>query len=342
MRSSCGSPWTSARSPPSRGRFRSSWSGSLLADRLADLSFRALTSALAALPDASARSLGRGIGNLARSLLGVRRKVVEDQIAAAFPERDAAWVLDTARRCYRHFGEELAVTAGGASRIEAALDTVRDPYPAREVLAAAVAGGPGAVMVTGHFGNWELAGAYLARLGFPVTAVIQRQGGPAGAALERLQGRLGFDLAYRDASPRALLRALAAGRMIALVADQHAPRGGARIDFLGRPAWTTLGPARLSMTAGAPLFFAALVREMEGYRVQLERIAPADEAGAWDRPAGREERRARELALTRRWSGALEAAIRQRPAQYYWFHRRWKDGPPSAADGGTTPGGAAY
>lgn len=128
-----------------------------------------------------------------------------------------------------------------------------------------------------------------------------------------MRARLGFEVAYDDTSPRSLIRRLRSGHVLALVADQHPPRGGERLDFLGRPAWTTVGPARLCQTADVPLFFAALLRDGNGYQTVFEEIEPASDDGG-DAP----------IALTRKWLRVLEGGVRARPEQYFWFHRRWK------------------
>ncbi len=265
-----------------------------------------------ALPDGAARLLGRSLARAAYGVLRIRRSVVEDQLFDSFPERDVRWVRETARACYRHFGEEFSVLAGGPRRVEAALAGADQATEIREVLEAALTTHGGAILVTGHLGNWEVAGAGLASLGLPTTAVVKRQRG-SDRRINALRTRFGLEVAYRDDSPKVLLRALRQGRVVALVADQHAKRGGIQLDFLGRPAWTTLGPARLCLAAKVPLFFGVAVRDRGRYRGVFEEI---------DRRPTSEE--APRVQLTRRWLAALEGAIRTWPEQYFWFHRRWK------------------
>ena len=117
----------------------------------------------------------------------------------------------------------------------------------------------------------------------------------------------------RDAAARPALDALRSGRLLALVADQHTRLGSAPIDFLGRPAWTSLAPARLCLAADVPLFFAALVRDPSGYRIVHEEI-DGRRSGAGADP----------VEVTKGWVRVLEREIEQRPEQYFWFHRRWK------------------
>ena len=258
-------------------------------------------------PEPLALAAGGALGALSGSLR-IRRHVAESQLAASFPDARAEWLRETVRACYRHFGRETAVLMGGEPRLGRSLGRVVDArsLAARLRVAAALRGG--AVVVTGHLGNWELGAAAVRSCGIPVVAVAYPQRGGAARHIDAMRSRMGLTVLYRGAGAgRGALRALQSGGVVALVADQHAGHGSAPVDFLGRPAWTSLGPARLSLAAGVPLFFAALVRDGHEYRLLHEEIQ-------CDAP----------LAATRRWIRALETQIRRRPAQYFWFHRRWK------------------
>ena len=202
---------------------------------------------------------------------------------------------------------------GRPSRIERALSRVADEAGLGPRLRTAVAERGGAVVVSGHLGNWELGGAAVRALGVRVTTVVQRQRGAFGRRLGELRARLGLDVLDRDAAARPALDALRSGRILALVADQHTRSGSAPIDFLGRPAWTSLAPARLCLAADVPLFFAALVRDPSGYRIVHEEI-DGGRSGAGVDP----------VEATKGWVRVLEREIGQRPEQYFWFHRRWK------------------
>ncbi|MYA32318.1 MAG: lysophospholipid acyltransferase family protein [Gemmatimonadales bacterium] len=286
--------------------------GRRLADALVDGGVTGLHLGLRAAPEPVALAAGRTLGALCRDPLRVRRRVVDAQLAASFPAATPHWVRDTARACYRHFGREAALLMGGPPRIERTLSRVTDEAGLGPRLHAAIAERGGAAVVAGHLGNWELGGAAVRALGVRVTAVVQRQRGAFGRRLRDLRARLGLDVLDRDAAARPALDALRSGRILALVADQHARRGSVPIDFLGRPAWTSLAPARLCLAADVPLFFAALVRDPTGYRIVHEEID-----GAGSRPGDPAE-------VTKRWVRALEREIERRPEQYFWFHRRWK------------------
>ena len=293
------------------GRGRSG--GQRVADALVDGAVTGLHIGMRAAPEPVARAAGRTLGALSFRPLRVRRAVVDAQIAASFPAATRGWVHETARACYRHFGQEAGLLMAAPSRIERLLSDVVDEGGLGPRLRRAIKDRGGAVVVAGHLGNWELGGAAVRALGVHVTAVVQRQRGAFGRRLRDLRARFGLDVLDRDSAAKPALDALRSGRVVALVADQHTRRGSAPVEFLGRPAWTSLAPARLCLAADVPLFFAALVRDASGYRIVHERIG-----------CGRRDATAEPIEFTKGWVRVLEREVEQRPEQYFWFHRRWK------------------
>lgn len=289
-----------------------------MAELLEYLGARAAVGMARALPPKVAERIGTGLGAAAHRS-GARRDVVRKQIAAAFPGRAAEWVERQTAACYRHFGREAFVTARLARDGDSVPQRVEADATAERWIGR-MAAGEGVVVVTGHLGNWELAGTYLAQRGVPLSAVVKRQrNGRFDAWLADTRRRLGMDSIYMD-DARVLPALLARGRTVVLIADQDARSRGLAVTFFGRPASTFRGPVRLALRTGAPLVFASLVRNGDRYRLTAETMH--EESAA---PAAYPTREA-ELELTRRWVAALERRVRESPQQYFWFHRRWKSG----------------
>ena len=170
--------------------------------------------------------------------------------------------------------------------------------------------------MTGHVGNWEAAGAFLAAAGLPMAAVVKRQRNPAfNDRMLETRRRSGVEPIYMQDARTRIPEALREGKTVALVADQDAGERGLFVPFLGREASTFRGPARLALSQNVPLFFGAAVRLGSEYGWVLEEI-PRPDAGA-----------NAEWEFTRRWVSRLEVQVRLRPEQYFWFHRRWKTRP---------------
>ena len=273
-------------------------------------------------PPGVGERLGRGLGQLAYRL-GWRRAVVENQLARAFPDRDPAWVCDTARACFEHVGREWLsmpyVTRRGLEEVRRRMVE----FEGRDVLREAYEEGRGVVVVSGHFGNWELAGSALAAFGYPVDAVMQ---GLKNQRLTRfvkeMRNRNGMGLIDRAHAWDLLVEKIAARRVVAFVADQDARRSGVFVTFFGRPASTHRAPALLALRTGAPFLVGGAhrtgPREYHGWIVRLERPCEGD---IKDQVA----------ELTERWLAELERRVRLYPEQYFWHHKRWKTAPPGTA-----------
>lgn len=278
---------------------------------------RAVLFAADHLSDARAEALGARLGRTVYAL-GTRRDVTLDNLRHAYPDRDATWIETIARRSYAHLGREMVATLRLRSTTPASLierSTVEGLDDVREGLGE----GLGAVLVTGHLGNWEVGSACLTARGLAMDGVMQRQSNPlADAAINANRERLGIHPIDRRHAAKLGLRTLREGRVLGFVSDQDARSGGVFVPFFGRPASTHRGPALLALRTGAPLFAATGIRAEDGrYDCRIQRITASREG----EPEVVVER------LTAAYTRVLEAAIRTAPEQYLWQHRRWKTKP---------------
>jgi KDO2-lipid IV(A) lauroyltransferase len=285
-------------------------------------------------------ALAAALGRLVYRRLRVRADVVEAQLRAAFPDRDDAWVRATATAAYAHLARE-AMMMIRLSRLgpDAVIDATE--MDGLDALRDALAEGNGALVVSGHLGNWEIGGSGIAARGVPLDAVARRQNNPyVDRMVNRARNRLGMRIIPMGGATKKVLRSLAKGRVVGLVADQDARRRGTFVPFMGRPASTHRGPALLALRSGAPVFAAAALRRPDGrYHVRMRRVpipAPTEaEAGSAADPgptaaAGEADASLREWKLTAALAAALETAVREHPEQYLWHHRRWKTVPSEA------------
>ncbi len=280
---------------------------------LADAAFAGLGS----LPWRTAVGAGAGLGAVVRAL-GVRRRVARENLAIAFPDRTAAERESLLVAHYR----ELGRIAAEYGRLPELARAPIGPYVSRiegeEVLHAHA--GRGAILMTGHYGNFEMLGAHLARFN-PVDFLVKPQSNAAvDARITKLRHDAGVGTLSTSGGVKSAVRALRAGRWLALVADQDARRHGIFVDFFGRPASTPEGPARLALLAGVPILFGVVRREADGRHMLAMHPARATEGRADDEVAVR--------ALTEWHVRVLEDAIRVAPEHWFWLHKRWKTRPP--------------
>lgn len=292
-----------------------------LSHRLEYGGFRLFRALLQILPLTVALGFGSALGWLAGSVFRVRRRVVDDNLARAFPEASAGWRRRVAAASYRHLGRESVMTflLAGASP-----GRIRDftSMEGLEGLKAALAEGRGVVLATGHLGNWELGAAALAAHGIGVDAVVQVQRNRRfDAELREAREGLGVRVMSKQSAPRGVLASLKRGRLAALVADQNVLRAGIFVDFFGHAAATAKGPAIFALRSGAPLWAGVALRvpgPAPRYRVVLR---PVETSATGDQDEDI-------LRFTRAHTALLEGWIREAPEQYFWQHKRWKTRPP--------------
>ncbi|HTT68971.1 MAG TPA: lysophospholipid acyltransferase family protein [Gemmatimonadales bacterium] len=289
------------------------------------LLMRAALGLVGPLPRAAALATGAALGRLARTPLGLRREVADRNIAAAFPALSAAERETMARRMYAHFGrvamDSLRLTAGGARAVVPLMQS----FEGEDVLRSAIARGRGLIMLTGHLGNWEAGAACVAAKGLPFAAVVKPPSNPWVAAyVERSRRRAGVEPIPMPEARSAVLGALAAGKVVGLVADQGAMRSPVWVPFFGKPTQTPVGPGLFAARSGAPVMFGSTTAVPGGgYRTVVEMLD--------ERPGGDvEEMVVRIATMFRR---RLEAAVRLAPEQYLWTHRLWDRQPPPASGG---------
>jgi len=257
---------------------------------------------------------------MAGVLLRVRWGTVMGHLRQAFPEKGEKWRRNVARASFRHVGRQSVATFR-LGRMGPAEVRERTEVIGYERVRQAWGEGGGVIVVSGHFGNWEVGGASIAAHGIPCDVVAQRQRNPLfNADLVNNRERLGLRVIDRKSAPREALRALREGRALGVVGDQNVRRGGVFVKFFGKPASTARGTALFSLRTGAPIFLG-MARSLPGspqrYRVTFEPVEFT--------PTGQMEEDV--LRLTEAHTRLLERRIREAPEQYVWQHRRWKTRP---------------
>jgi Kdo2-lipid IVA lauroyltransferase/acyltransferase len=183
-----------------------------------------------------------------------------------------------------------------------------------EAIALAKTGG--AVFVSLHLGNWELAAPILNRFGLKVAGVYQRIHNPLidARAIEARAPFYALGLYPKGhETARKLLRILNEGGAVTIMADLR-DHGGISVPFFGRPAPSTVFPALIARAKQVPIFAGAVFRE-EGVRFRVA-VRPVLLHLSEDRDADL-------LAMTTSIQGIFEDFIRQSPGQWMWGHRRW-------------------
>ena len=268
----------------------------------------------------SGRALGGLLGRLDRRHLAI----AAGNLRLAFPEWDEARVWRTARGVYGHFGAVLFDILWLPRRTPEQIRGLVE-VRGREHVERALSAGRGALLVTGHLGNWELHGVAHGLLFGAMHVVARPLDNPRLVArLCAMRTMGGNTVVYKQRALNRILHALRAGRGIALLIDQNVQlRDGIFVDFFGRQAATTTVAAALAVKTGSPLVPCRTELLADG-RYRLTYL-PALE---WS-PSG--DRQADVACLTQRLTRQIEEWVRETPEQWLWMHRRWKTRPPGEA-----------
>ncbi len=278
------------------------------------------------LPLSWARGLGGRLGAFFYACVPYERRKTLATLERAFPGSDPKWRHATARGVFRNLGR------GGAEFLRLGASRPPEDWTAwiRDVegfgyVRDAVDSGRGTVIVTAHFGNWEMLAAWTARQA--PTAVVARQvyDPRVDRALNLRRERNGITVFGRNTPVRPILRWLKEGKILGALADQDTSVDSLYVDFFGSPAKTPSGPAFLARATGADLL-TSFCHPLEGggYRLVFGPPIPLPPRGKdamdlW--PAVQE--------YTRR----TEQAVRPQPEAWAWNHARWRSPIRSASPG---------
>jgi Kdo2-lipid IVA lauroyltransferase/acyltransferase len=266
-------------------------------------------------------ALGASLGWLAWALR-VRRRVVLENLALAFPEKSRAERRAIARRTFLNLGRAVPEFLLAPRMGQEDLDRVFE-YVGWERFEEARARGKGVIACTAHFGSFDLLAAAHNLKGIPITIIARQMGRwRANDLWRRVRARAGVEevTVRRGETLRAALRSLKSGRVLGYVIDQNQPRHRAVFPtFFGVPAATSPAPAVLARRTGAATVFVLAIPLGGGrHRVVIE--GPLDPAETGDRPKD-------DLAFLQDLNDRLERHVRERPDCWYWLHRRWKTRP---------------
>lgn len=303
-----------------------SWSSARpsLRHRLEYWAYRIARAEASVLPEWLATRRGALTGWFAGVVLRIRRRDVDAHLAAVFPHESAAWRRRVARASYMHLGREAAtlfrMTKWSREEI---LDRVR--FVDFDAVREAAGQERGVVLLTAHLGNWEVAGAGIAALGFPLDVVGKGMANRRFEAdLFEIRERLGMRVIEMSDAPKGVLRSLGRGRVVAMLADQNAHRNGVFLPFFGRLAATPRGPALFALRCDAPVFVGFAVRD-PGWQQTYTLVAKRLEFDV----TGDVEQDTKNLLVA--YHRLLEEAIVSAPGQYFWHHKRWKTRPRAEA-----------
>jgi Kdo2-lipid IVA lauroyltransferase/acyltransferase len=301
-------------------------------DYLVYLVVRGVVAFVQGLPLAWAVSFSELLAWLIHRVDKRHRKVAAENLRFAFPEKSTAEIDALVWDCYRHFLLVIIEIAVLPRKLR--VENWRNfasMVTSEPVVRGLLVDRP-LLIVTGHFGNWELAGFALGALGFKTFAIARVLDNPhLEKFLKQFRQATGQTIIAKKDDFERLTVAMQTGGKVATLADQDAGTRGVFVPFFGRMASAHKAVALMALEFNARIVVIGVPRVggVLQYHIQCE--DSFDAADYADRPDAVK-------AITERYHQALERLIRRHPEQYFWLHRRWKTEPRPANRRRESPG----
>jgi KDO2-lipid IV(A) lauroyltransferase len=280
--------------------------------------FWILTRLVQSLPARAADRLAVALGDLAHTVLTSRRRIALGNLKRAFKDgKSDAELAAITKKVFRNMARATIEFARlPVLSHQKILDMVPE-YSGVESIEKGQREGRGIMFISGHFGSWELLGAWLFARGFPADFLVGQQHNPyVDRMFNHFRRSSGVSTIPVGVAARHVLKSLKSGRIVCLLSDQHSATGGTVVRFFDRPAATPKGPAAFAVKVGCPIILGLLVREKDNrHRAVLS--PPIYPPGTGDTEKDITE-------MTQAYTSRLEEMIRRYPEQWMWTHRRWK------------------
>jgi KDO2-lipid IV(A) lauroyltransferase len=259
--------------------------------------------------------ISRFLAWLLDRIIRQRNDVIDMQLAACFPDRDAAWIKATRREFYRNFADVSVEIVKAVTMKQEEIDR-RVTFVGHEPARAALDAGQSIIVLTSHNCNWEWTLLKLSfGMGHPIQATYKPLKQRFGDRLMlTVRSRFGAEMITARRLLMKVMRYRGPARIVGMVTDQAPTSSGVRYftQFMGLDTAFFVGPEAIARGARLPVYYLAMRRASRGhYRVAFVPIAKAGEELA---PG----------ALIERYAAEVESLTRERPPDWLWNYRRWK------------------
>ena len=251
--------------------------------------------------------LSQNIASILFNYVPKRKNTALKNLKIAFPDKSDEWINTTLKKCYSFFTYNfLQFLAFPFDPNSIEIEVVGKKY-----LNNAINENSGTVLVSAHFGSWEILGYWFGINNYPLVGIAQKQKNKgANLFFEEKRQLSGTKQVYRKSSMDSLYEILNANKILGLVSDQDARGKGVFVDFFNKPASTHKGAALFHLNTNASLIFGICVqKDIEKYRVEFIPINPKKKSTE---------------DITQLYTTIIEQSIKKFPEQYFWFHNRWK------------------
>lgn len=288
---------------------------------MANFLLDSISKCASALPLPGTMAFGRFLGVIYGSLIRYHRKDAEQALQLSLPEKSKKERDEIIANMYKNLGmgiaESMLVAAGRAEELVRKINVIGEEY-----VVEARKRNKGVLILTAHYGNWDLLSVSTALNGYPLTIISKDiKNKWINKYWMDLRRQYGLKLVPAHNSYRLCRAALKNNELVGFILDQNMIRDeGVFVDFFGRPACTTPGLAYLSAQSEAPVV-PVFIRRLPDNKHEVN-VLPIIEP-----PPNREPDTI--LKATQHYTQIIEEQIKKQPDQWIWIHRRWKTQPPT-------------
>ena len=239
-----------------------------------------------------------------------RKNVAIKNIKIAFPECSDLWIANTLKNCYKFFAYNFIQFLA----LPKSTDSIKIQINGQPALDNAIEQEKGVILISSHFGPWEILGHWLGVNNYQLRGVAHKQKNKgANRFFEEKRQLSGIKHIYRKVGMDVFYNILEEKKILGLVSDQDAKNKGIFINFFNKPASTHKGAAIFHLNTNAPMIYGICIQTgFQEYKIELIPITSVKNTI---------EDIIQEYTLT------LERIIQKYPEQYFWFHNRWKTTP---------------
>lgn len=274
------------------------------------------------LPSVFLFSLFNAVGTLFFYILKPRRNLTIKNLSFAYPEKGEKDIYIFAKKCFQSVAKTAAEIMLLLNNRRQTDDFLTNKDEVLQKINEAVKGNKnGVIMLTAHFGNWEILADFMALNNFPLT-VIGREGD--NKLIEQnltkpFRERNGNKNIYKKDAMRNIVKTIKNGGNVGLLIDQKAGKiNSVATNFFGRKCSTTTSVANMKLMYDPLVISIFAVREKSGkYRIIFDGVI---EYKAEDK----QDKTDKVQAITQHYNDIIERAVRQSPEQWFWMHDRWK------------------